>query len=147
MRKWPEPLFRLIADGIIKILREDFPECYPVHDNQKYPEGVIFDCPGCEQSLGMKNTKHTRNAEPPLLYKFHNLVPEGVSCPACIRGLANNNPLHTLTTGECNAVDMLRREGRRRRAGPTRDPGGRANGDSSVRNRLPDDEMKMEHQA
>ena len=160
---WPTEMCRRIVEGIAQIIRrirkdgelayvaesselsslqpDAADACFPTQGGGKgrskgkprlYPEGVVFDCPACICRKAWTDRAHTRNSEPPLLCRYYNKVPE-YQCEGCIAGRAADHPSHTHVIGDCRCPDA-RATGRRRRAGPVRDPAVPAAGSSADRN-------------
>ena len=138
---WPRQFCERIVQGIDKLMRNKSTTAYPETGGtsrrgrpRKFPEYIEFDCPACIGRLGKKNDKHTRNQEPPRLCRWPDEVPEE-ACPGCRKGFAPDHPSHDEDKG-CKI--QVRNSGKRRTAGPVRDPATAPAGDALSRNKLSD---------
>ena len=111
---------------------------------RRYPEGVVFDCPGCLNHRSKDIRKaHTFRTEPPGLRRFADFDEVEWKCVACRRGLRPSHPDHTHIEGECRCPNP-RPAGIRRSGGSVRDPEIPAAGDYRNRNLIDDDEFEKE---
>ena len=107
---WPLTMCRMIVEGVIALLKRtsgnrNLEVSYPTTENKRgrprlHPEAAVFDCPACRSSRPWSDPRHTRNAEPPLLCRHYNRVPE-YTCPGCVRGSPPDHPSHTRIDGDC----------------------------------------------
>ena len=100
----------------------------------------MFDCLACKTSRVKTHTAHTRNEKPPLLCRFPHVQPVAYPCPGCKADRPANHSSHTNVERECRALEVRRREGKKRAGGLVRDPGVRASGDADDRRRQTDDD-------
>ncbi len=136
---WPPRMCENIVNGIVKTLRHDRENAYPVF--RKWPEGTVFDCDGCKGHRAWHHPAHTRRSEPPGLCRYYDRPTDGIKCPACLAGKGSLDPGHTEVAGECAAPEFRHRNGLPRKSGPVRDPGRRAVGGAERRKRMIDDEQ------
>ena len=94
----------------------------------KFPKGTIFDCPACRDGHLATHPAPTRNGVPPGLCRHYDKELGTYTCPSCLSKTPSvrqaHHPGHTFDEN-CRHHGWLRRtkvEGRRRRAGPHRDP-------------------------
>ena len=110
------------------LIIENYPAEKKKGPQPKFPRGTIFDCPACREGHLSTHPSHTRNHEPPGLCRYYDKEAGTYTCPSCLSKSPfvrqADHPGHTFDEN-CRHHDWLRRtkvEGRRRRAGPHRDP-------------------------
>ena len=97
------------------------------------PDAAIFDCQGCKWGRVSTDKSHTRNTEPPGLCRHPHVKTIVWKCAACE---AHAKTGHTNIEGECRMPGVRKTHGKKRGAGPHRDPGVPASGSAEDRNPL-----------